>query len=353
MSAKLTLHRRGTLLLTGASGVVGSAVLPELTDYDVICLTHHREVDGARSVRGDLTQPRLGLGAVDYGKLAREVDAVVHCAAVTNFGAGAEATRDLNVRGTEEVLGLAAAAEAPLYHLSTAFVGRAELTRRSRGDADPQAAASPDEYLDSKRAAERAVRESGVEATIIRPSVVIGDSRSGSIRQFQGLHGIAGALLKNALPLVPLDVENRVDFVPQDLVARSIAGLVRSRASGGEHWITAGGDALTAGRMVEVCLETGRGLGLELIEPRLVSQDMVDRLIRPVFIEPLPDKARRKFDEMLAMTALFCTPEPFPCTCASIPGAAPLGAADLERSLVSSLVYLARAKGLVQVEAAA
>ena len=58
-----------TILLTGASGVLGQALLPRLAGNDVVCLTHRRPVDGAslRSVRGDLTRPGLAL----YGGVPR------------------------------------------------------------------------------------------------------------------------------------------------------------------------------------------------------------------------------------------------------------------------------------------
>ena len=58
---------RRTVLLTGASGVVGRALLPRLRDFDVVCLVHRSPVSGpnvtavpgvraaSRSVEGPLT----------------------------------------------------------------------------------------------------------------------------------------------------------------------------------------------------------------------------------------------------------------------------------------------------------
>ncbi|TMR95763.1 SDR family oxidoreductase [Nonomuraea basaltis] len=348
----INFTNRRTVLLTGAGGVVGQALLEQLGDHNIICLTHRKPVTGrgVLGIRGDLTAPRFGLDREEYDDLAGRIDAIVHCAAITGFSVDKGATEDLNVRGTAEILALAERAGVPLHHVSTAFVARKDLAR------DTGSTARPEVYLDSKRAAEHLVRESGVAANIIRPSVVIGDSVTGRIAQFQGLHGIAGAMLKNALPLVPLRPDARVDFIPQDLLARAIAGLVRAGTQagtvGGDYWITAGEAALTAGRIVELALETGRSLGLELDLPRLVSQDMVDRLIRPVFIDPLPDKQRRRFDDMLAMTVLFCTPEPFACCCDRVPGLAALTPAELEGAFVASLRYYAEAKGLARRVAA-
>jgi thioester reductase-like protein len=63
---------RRTVLLTGASGVVGRALLDRLTGMDVICLVHRRPVTGpsVRSVAGDVSQHLLGLDEGTYRRLA-------------------------------------------------------------------------------------------------------------------------------------------------------------------------------------------------------------------------------------------------------------------------------------------
>src|SRR6516164_8920420 len=78
---------RRTVLLTGASGVVGSALLQRLRDLDVVCLVHRSPVCGPNvtTVRGDVARPMLGLDELAYAELAARVDAVIHCAAVTDF----------------------------------------------------------------------------------------------------------------------------------------------------------------------------------------------------------------------------------------------------------------------------
>ena len=77
-------------------------------------------------------------------------------------------------------------------------------------------------YATSKLAAEQVVRDSGVPAVVLRPSVVIGDSRTGEISAFQGLHGVAGAILTGTVPMVPFDPPT---FTP-DLSARLVPASV-------------------------------------------------------------------------------------------------------------------------------
>ena len=51
------------LFLTGASGVIGSALLKQLPPKQVICLTHREPVSarGVETVRGNIEEKRLGL----------------------------------------------------------------------------------------------------------------------------------------------------------------------------------------------------------------------------------------------------------------------------------------------------
>lgn len=338
-----------TVLLTGATGVVGSALRAQLTHHRVISLTHRARV-GTRSATGDLTQPWLGLTEGTYRTLASTVDTVVHCAAVTDFSAGADAVNRLNVAGTRNLADFVADADARLIHMSTAFVARAELTRGARGAESRDAAARPEDYLDSKREAEALLRATGVPLVIARPSVVIGDSTSGEMARFQGVHTIVGAVLKNRLPLMPFSPASKVDLIPQDLVAGALRALVDSAVQSGEYWLTAGRRAFTAGRVVELCLEVADELGVDVTAPRLVAPDMVDRLIRPVFIDPLRKQARRQFDDLMAMAALFSGAEAFPTSFGELPFGArsiELPSAEwFESAFRASTIHLAHARGI-------
>ena len=335
--------RPKTVLLTGASGVVGTALLSELARDRVIVLTHHRAPRGhAEQVYGDLTEPRLGLDTDTYDMLTERVDTVIHCAAVTDFAAGASATSDLNIRGTENILRFTADANAVLHYVSTAFVVRNDACRQRIGEAT----ADPSHYLASKRVAEQMVRDAPVKATIVRPSVVIGDSLTGEIAKFQGLHTLISAVLKNSVPLLPLDPDSMIDFVSQDLVAKAIAGLAHHDIDSGEYWVTAGKAALTTRKLIDIVVTVGQFRGLDVIAPRLVAPDMIDRLIRPVFIAPLPEKDRRRFDDLLAMSALFGAAHPFESTLTHMPGVQAATEIELENAFAASVRYLAESKNI-------
>src|SRR5262249_42582623 len=155
---------------------------------------------------GDITRPRFGLSHAEFGALAQRIDYVVHAAAITDFTQAEEVIFRTNVHGIHNVLELASAAQAPLFHISTAFLHPCRHTV----DASDLSA-----YVLSKRDGERIVQESGLPHTIVRPSVVVGDSKTGAMKKFQGLHLMLGLLLKSSLPIIPVSPQYYLDFVPQ------------------------------------------------------------------------------------------------------------------------------------------
>jgi thioester reductase-like protein len=333
---------RRTVLLTGGSGVVGRALLRRLRDLDVVCLVHRSPVSGPEVtvMPGDIAKPTFGLAEQVYVELAAKTDAVIHCAAVTDFNRTDGSLEATNVAGTEHVAGFAAAANAVLYHVSTAFVHTTVDGDRGRTAIG---------YAASKSAAEKVVRSSGVPHVIFRPSVVIGDSGTGEIAAFQGLHQVAAGMFAGIVPMIPFDPSWPIDFVPADVVADAIACVVQNRVSQGEFWITAGERALRLDEAVAVAVEVGRGLGVSVDVPRFVPPEMFDRLIGPVFLDALPDRIRRNVLRMLEFfTTYLQSGQTKPSSLDQLValGAGPLP--DQRESLRNSLRYWAARNGYAQ-----
>jgi nucleoside-diphosphate-sugar epimerase len=328
-----------TVLLTGASGVVGRALLQRLRDLDVVCLVHRSPVSGPNvsTAQGDVAKPMLGLGGQAYAELAAKVDAVIHCAAVTDFGRTDGSLEATNIAGTEYVAAFAAAANAVLYHVSTAFVHTKVDGGRGRTAIG---------YASSKSAAEETVRSSGVPHVILRPSVVIGDSVTGEIAAFQGLHQVVAGLFAGMVPMIPFDPGWPVDFVPADVVADAIACVAENRVSEGEFWISAGDKALRLDEGVAVVVEFARALGVSIDMPRFVPPDMFDRLIGPVFLDALPVKIRRNIVRMLEFfTTYLQSGETKPSSLNQLAALGVRPLPDQRESLRHSVRYWAAQKG--------
>jgi nucleoside-diphosphate-sugar epimerase len=332
------------MLLTGASGVVGRAVLRRMRDVDVVCLVHRSPVCGPNvtAVRGDIAEPMLGLDEEAYADLAARVDAVIHCAAVTEFNRTDGSLEATNIAGTRQVAAFAAAAGAVLYHVSTAFVHTTAAGDRGRTAIG---------YAASKAAAEQVVRSSGVPHVILRPSVVIGDSDTGQIAAFQGLHQVAAGLFAGIVPIIPFDPGWPIDFVPADVVADAIGCVVDHRVTAGEFWLTAGQAALRLDKAVAVAVELARDLGVPVDVPRFVPPEMFDRLIGPVFLDALPGKIRRTVLRMLEFFTTYLQSgqiKPSSLDQLAALGARPLP--DPRESLRNSLAYWAAQNGYGQAE---
>ncbi|MDT0380546.1 SDR family oxidoreductase [Streptomyces sp. DSM 42041] len=301
---------RPTVLLTGAAGVLGRALLEELlVDHDVVCMRHRTPLGDprVREVKGNLLEPRLGMTRAERFTLASEVDLVVHSAAATSWQLSPENIHRTNVQGTEAVIDIAERAEAPVYYMSTAFVAN-PLSAADR-ERFPGAAA----YLASKTEAERRLRDARVPGVILRPSVVMGDSCTGQIAGAQGLTTALAAIVLGQVPVVPGAPGTRIDCVPQDYLARATVDLMRSGVTEGEFWLTAGKRALVLHDIVRTCADFAEHLGLPRpTPPRLLPVESVHRLLMPLLDgTALPARTRKQFRNYAELLLVFQRALPF------------------------------------------
>ncbi|MFS8203759.1 SDR family oxidoreductase [Streptomyces sp. CWNU-52B] len=300
---------RPTLLLTGAAGVLGRALIDEFhDDYDVVCLRHSTPLDDprVREVTADLQAPDLGLSADQRRELGAGVDVVVHSAAATNWRAAPSDIWRTNLDGTRSMLALAARVDAPFFYMSTAFVANPLAPEEQQRF--PGAAA----YLASKSAAEEAVRSARVPGVVLRPSVVMGDSSTGRIARIQGLTRALGGMVKGQVPVLPGSDGSRIDMVPQDMVARAVGDLVRAGTTEGEYWLTAGPEAILQREVVDVCLEFAERHGERPHPPRLIPLEAVHRLLLPLLEGPsFPQSVRRRLQDYAELLLVFQRELPF------------------------------------------
>lgn len=151
------------VLVTGGTGFIGTHLCRELDErgHDVTALSRHPEgadlPDSVETVVGDVT-------AYDSVSDAMEDhDAVVNLVSLSPLfkpKGGDQRHFDVHLQGTENVVEAAESA------------GVDYVLQMSGLDADPDAATA---FLQSKGQAEQVVRNSDLEYTIVRPSVVFGD----------------------------------------------------------------------------------------------------------------------------------------------------------------------------------
>jgi len=148
-------------------------------------------------VVGDLTRPQLGIETPVMARLTAEVDTVYHLAAIYDLAAPLELSRRVNVQGTERVLDfcLELAGLKRLIYFSTAYVSGMRTGRVLETDLE-QASAWKNYYEQTKYEAEVALqrRWQSIPTIIIRPGVVVGDSKTGEINKYDGPYYVIRAL---------------------------------------------------------------------------------------------------------------------------------------------------------------
>jgi len=155
-------------------------------------------------LEGDAAAMDLCLSGAEYMELAREIDIIHHCAAVTYFGVERQVAERTNIGGAREMLELAEAADhlERLVHWSTALVSGAR-----RGYVLEEELSAPEGFRniieETRFRAERIVREAmnHVPTTILRPSIIVGDSASGEVDRFEGPYLLVLLMLNSPVDL--------------------------------------------------------------------------------------------------------------------------------------------------------
>jgi nucleoside-diphosphate-sugar epimerase len=256
-----------TILLTGASGVVGRAVAAELRAHTV-GLAHSDadvpEVD--ELLLGDLSQPRMGLDRARWQALPNEIDAIVHSGALTEWGQPAARYTEINVEGTRRAIELAQAANAPIHLISTIFV--LALTKA----AGPVPAENVvRNYISSKLACERLVQASGVPHTIFRPTNLVGDSRTGASSKPQIVQALADFICRGQAPYFPSHPGNLIDVAPLDALSLPVARAAEGELTEGTYYVSYGHEAMTVQTALNVLEEHAQAIGREIARADIVD----------------------------------------------------------------------------------
>ena len=251
------------ILVTGASGFVGSHVLLELlgAGHRVVALVRSPKTAEKVVRRVPATQVanlEVRTGDVDrpatLAPALAGIDAVVHLAAIPRDWNGGRTLLAVNLDGTRNVIAvMQTAGVRRLIHLGALGVDdREEL-----------------HYAKSKARAERAVMDSGLDWTILKPSLLFGPG--------DGFFNIVAGLVRLSPGIVPVPGDGSSRFQPlhvADLALCVRMSLERPETIG--HAYELGGPRTWSYREItaEVCRATGRrrvivGMPLPLI--RLVA----------------------------------------------------------------------------------
>jgi len=294
----------GSIFFTGFPGFLGAQLLPrvlERSPEDVaVCLVQPKFAsvaaarveaivagepalgDRIRLVEGDITAPDLGIRAQGIDDIVE----VFHLAAAYDLSVRRDLAMRVNVEGTRNVLALAARSGRlrRFQYVSTCYV-----SGRFRGvfrESDLERGQDFNNfYEETKYLAEVEVQrrmEEGLPGTIYRPSVVVGDSRTGETQKFDGPYFVMQWLLRQprvaVLPMIGDARRHSLNVVPREFVIDAIAHLSGLDSAVGTVYQLADPDPTDIDEMVRlIAHEAGRRL-VRIPLPRGVAKSAIDRV---------------------------------------------------------------------------
>ncbi len=274
-----------TIFLTGFPGFIASRLIRKLASAEtqIFLLVQKAFVEKAireietiadatgaplenfALVEGDITQENLGISAEDSEIIRSEASAVYHLAAVYDLGVERELAFRVNVAGTKNVNEFVRSLpKLKRYnYVSTCYVAgkREGVILESELEHD---AGFRNFYEETKNLAEREVEKlkSEIPTTIFRPSVVVGDSRTGETAKYDGVYYLIQYLRKAPALLRFINVGNskvKLNLVPVDFVVESIAVLATDESAAGKTIALADPQPLTTEQLFDLISETLTG----------------------------------------------------------------------------------------------
>jgi len=210
----LTLKNKPVIALTGATGFLGSHLMAAMLTkgYNIIVFGRSAKnesledrisrllqwfgiescMDQVTCVDTDLSQDNLGIPTGEYSRLCSVVDSVIHCASDTSFSESKrEKVMAANINNLKGILEFSKNAHVSFFHyISTAYVAGTGVTYCKETLSSVKTFTNV--YEESKAAAENIISrfcdKNNIPLSIIRPSIVYGDSQTGRSLKFNALY---------------------------------------------------------------------------------------------------------------------------------------------------------------------
>ncbi|MEP7214172.1 MAG: SDR family oxidoreductase [Acidobacteriota bacterium] len=246
-----------TIFITGFPGFIAERLVARLASADTqfFLLVEQRMTDAAmRSaeriaadtgtplenfalITGDITMPDLGIDPADLEEIRTETTDVFHLAAVYDLAVAEDVAFAVNLAGTKNVNAFVRTLPnlRRYNYISTCYVAGKRTGRILETELEHDAGFR-NFYEETKYLAELEVEglRHELPVTIFRPSVVVGDSRTGETAKYDGIYYLIQYLRKAPGLLRAINVGNadvRLNLVPVDFVVEGIAALADDEAA--------------------------------------------------------------------------------------------------------------------------
>lgn len=294
------------ILITGASGVLGTDLLPEIEKAypNAILTTVTRSSIGSyhtantKHISHDLTSPLSRNEALL--EAIRQTDLIVHLAANVSWILAADDSIEANTTSTRRLLEYCKRHAKNLkrfIHVSTAYV-QDRSQPGSPIEACDRNGRFKNNYELSKQLSEAAVETSGLPFAIVRPSLVVGRSDSGYVDSFNGLYYVPRFYCSGNLSLVAGNPKATVDIVTLDTVTLSILAAMNLNNEHKLFWAAGFDKSPTVQAIMDTIQDRVNNYRqarkqAPLDTPIFVKKQQWEDQIRPDLIQSSPASVRR------------------------------------------------------------
>jgi nucleoside-diphosphate-sugar epimerase len=298
------MSKRLNVLVTGATGSLGPAVLPHLlrrgsvvallrpgdpgaaSRLDLVLDEVTREdpdapVGRLAAVAGDLSLPDCGLTPDDRRRLGREITHVLHLAADTRFSLPLPVARKANVDTTRGLLRLAEqfGALRGFGFASTLYVAGTRTGDVREEDLEDTEFVNT--YERAKFEAERELRGrmTDLPIAVYRIATLLGSARTDEVRKPTAIHQALRLYHAGLVPMIPGDPAQPVEMLDVEHAAAAVARLLTDRFDAGTTYHVTAGPSRTL-TLTELIEETHRGF--EELDPSWKARSIEPPpLVRP------------------------------------------------------------------------
>ena len=253
---------------------------------------------------GDVVSLDLGLSGREYLELVARVTDVYHIASIWYLGVDRQQTHEVNVVGARQILEACHEMRQlrRLNHLSTAFVA-GDREGVIMEDELEQGQRFRNAYEQTKFQAEQLMRQAmpSLPISVYRPSIIVGDSRTGEIDKLAGLYYLMYAIV-HMPPHVPMVMPGKGDkplnLVPIDYVCQAMHLISQRQDTAGKTFHLTDPNPLAAQRIFElVAQQVNKPSPVRGVPYRLARQVM-----RFPYLERLTRSPRQLLDDLNHLT---------------------------------------------------